>query len=506
MSIKVKDSLLWAVLFILSYILSFYPFNLYFLSPIAFVFLFVFIEKNQKATFIKSLLIFYPFHAFHTFWILHLQVDPGIEKFLVLGLLVLPFYLSLYPALFSLAVKKLKKGNMLMRILFVPSLWVTLEYIKSSTYFGFPWMDLYYSQLNHAYIAALSSISGPYLISFLIVLTGYLLYLIYKTWNKKLIIYTLIFITLTETTGYFTLGLLKKLPKESTGKIKMAILQPNILPRNIYDPLEWLKTRDSLLYLTQKIKNDSVKLIVLSESAIPGYFRYSLRAQRLLKRIHDETGALILFGTQDKRRVGKSYKTFNTAMIFDGDSILDTYDKHHLVPFGEWLPYQYKFPGGLKDLNLGWGDFYPGDIKDIDIMGHKAGILICFESIFPEISRKMVKMGAEVLFVITNDGWFGRSKGPLEHFEMARYRAMETGRYVIRSAKTGVSAIITPWGKVDEKIDLFKKGFIVYEVPLIKAKTIYTGIGDVVVLLSFLIVLVFLVYNNPYTVKERRHS
>ncbi len=115
-------------------------------------------------------------------------------------------------------------------------------------------------------------------------------------------------------------------------------------------------------------------------------------------------------------------------------------------------------------------------------------------------------MGAEVLFVITNDGWFGKSKGPVEHFEMARLRGIETGRYIVRSAKTGISAVIDPTGRVIKRLDLFKKGFFVYDVPLVEKNTFYTLTGDVIVLFSFLIVLVFLVYNNLYTLKERRHN
>ncbi len=501
-----KDSLLWAVLFVSTYILSFFPFNLYLLAPVAFLFLFVYINNTTKHVFLKTTLLFYPFYAFHTFWILHLQVEKGVEKFLVLGLLLLPLYLSLYPGLFSLFSRQImvKKYPVFYKILCVPSLWVILEYIKSTGAFGFPWMNLYYSQLNHYFIASLASITGPYGLSFIIVLLGYLFFIIYKSRSRLLFSFTLLLVLILELSGYLVYKKLKNLKTDSA--LKVAILQPNILPRNIYDPQEWSKTRDSVLYLVRKIKKNSVDIIVLSESAIPGYFRYSIRAMRLLKDIHDSTGALILFGTQDKRRVKETYRTFNTVMLFDGTHILDLSDKHHLVPFGEWLPYQYKLPGKLKKFNLGWGDFFPGSIKTINISGHKAGILICFESIFPEISRELTKKGAEMLFVLTNDGWFGISKGPIEHFEMSRLRSIETGRYIVRSAKTGISAVIEPTGRVIKKLGLFKKGIIIYNVPFIKEKTFYTVHGEFMVYLSFLIVLAFLVYNKLYTLKERRHG
>lgn len=499
-----KDSLLWAVLFVILYNLSFYPFNIYLFAPLSFFILFLFIKLQNTKIFLKGLLIFYPFYAFHTFWILHLQTDPGVEKYLVLGLLLLPLYLSLYPALFLVITQK--NLDKKWAAILIPSVWVVLEYIKSIGPLGFPWMNLYYSQLDNPTLLSFASLGGPYLISFIIVITGYLFYIIWEKPNKQNVISSGIFILVVIITGNILKKRLENLKKVSKNTIKIAVLQPNILPENIYDPKEWTETRDSLIFLAQKIKDDSVQLIVLSESAIPGYFKYSFRAHKLMEKIEKITGASILFGTQDKRRENGKYRIFNTAMLFSKGKVIDLYDKHHLVPFGEWLPYQDKFPPPLNKINLGWGDFYPGKIKTIDFKGHKFGILICFESIFPEVSRKLAQMGAEVIFVITNDGWFGKSLGPLEHFQMSRLIPAETGKYVIRSAKTGVSAIIVPTGKIIKKLPLFKKGIIVYDVPLIKKSTIYTHTGDVIVIISFLIVLVFLVYNKFYTVKKRRHN
>ena len=499
-----KGSLFLAVLFVILYLSSFYPFNIYLFAPISFFILFLFLKHCDTKIFLKGLLLFYPFYAFHTFWILHLQTEPGVKKYLIMGLLLLPLYLSLYPAIFLIGVKKYLDKEW--GFIFIPSLWVILEYIKSQGPLGFPWMNLYYSQLESTTILSLASFLGPYFISFIIVLTGYLFYIVWERPNKKHIWSTAILLFIVILTGNILKMNLKRLKEQSKEHIRVGILQPNILPKNIYDPKEWLQTRDSLIYLSKKIQPYSVQLIVLSESAIPGYFRYSFRAQKLIEEIEHITGASILFGTQDKRNQNGTYRIFNTAMLFSNGRVVDLYDKHHLVPFGEWLPYQDKLPSPLNKINLGWGDFWPGRIKTIDFNNHKMGILICFESIFPEIARKLAKMGAKILFVITNDGWFGKSNGPLEHFQMSRLIGVETGRYVVRSAKTGVSCIISPEGKVLKKLPLFTKGLITCDVPLVKRNTIYTDIGDVIVFISFLIVLVFLVYNNFYTLRKRRHN
>ena len=150
----------------------------------------------------------------------------------------------------------------------------------------------------------------------------------------------------------------------------------------------------------------------------------------------------------------------------------------------------------MQKVELGQGNYTPGKfhtllkIKDVPM-----GILICFESIFPSISREEVKNGARVLVNITSDGWYGRSLGPIEHFELARFRAIETNRYLVRCARTGISAIVTPEGEIVKSIGLFKDGILSYDVPLYKTKTPYVKYGDWMVLVAILNLFGIGVYN-----------
>ncbi|MFZ8846275.1 MAG: apolipoprotein N-acyltransferase, partial [Candidatus Hydrothermia bacterium] len=181
------------------------------------------------------------------------------------------------------------------------------------------------------------------------------------------------------------------------------------------------------------------------------------------------------------------------ALLIDtSGKIVDFYDKVHIVPFGENLPFYEYLPSFIKNLDLGQGNYKKGKFfKPISFKEQKIGVMICYESIFPEISRNLIRNGANVLFVITNDGWFGPSIGPKEHYLFSKLRAIETGKFIVRSAKTGISAIINDKGETIKKIDLFKMGYLIEKVPTNSYKTLYSYIGElwIFILIIFLILL-----------------
>jgi apolipoprotein N-acyltransferase len=154
-------------------------------------------------------------------------------------------------------------------------------------------------------------------------------------------------------------------------------------------------------------------------------------------------------------------------------------DKIHLVPFGEYVPLAKLLPF-VQKLVVGVGDFSPGDsLAALDIGKGKVGVIVCFEVIFPDLSRSYVREGAQLLVNITNDGWYGRSSAPYQHLSMAVFRAVENGVPLVRAANTGISAIIDKKGKISLATPLFKEDYLVGEVILGKGGTVYTRIGDV---------------------------
>ena len=190
-------------------------------------------------------------------------------------------------------------------------------------------------------------------------------------------------------------------------------------------------------------------------------------------------------------------------MLIDQDKkIRDTYHKVHLVPFGEYMPIQ-GFLLKLPFMKIITGDigFESGkEIKSINTKVGNARIAICYEIIFPEeINPNNEKL--DLIVNITNDAWFGNSSGPFQHFNSSRFRAIEQGVPVFRSANTGISAIIDPYGRIIDKIGLGKKGSIFSPLPKKTVETYYSKVGDLLffgVLILTLLIMIFLKKKKKY--------
>jgi apolipoprotein N-acyltransferase len=464
------------------YLLSFPPFKLY---PFAFFSLVPFFsaikDLKKRHIILLGLLFFYPFWFFHTHWILNMEVEPSTRPWLVAGLVILPAYLSLFNAIPILGVKNK------WRVLLIPSLWVIFEYLRSSFYTGFPWLNIAYSQLENPYFRMLNSIGGIFFTGFLLILSSTLLFEFWET-ARKIYLYLFAALILTSHLVGAMLYYKKEVPEK---ELKVLIFQPNVLPREEDDYSEWVEVERSYAKLLAEIK-DTYDLVLLPESALPGYFRFSLKAQAIIDSLSRITNAPVLLGSADVDFNGKR-RVFNTALLIQGDSIIGQYNKIHLVPFGEWLPYENKVKF-LQKLEFGQGDFSPGDsVVMLYAKGIPFGTLICFESIFPYISRQYALKGAGFLVNITSDGWYGRSLGPKEHFELLRFRAIETGKFIARSAKTGISAVIDPKGRIVTSLGLFEWGFITSHIGVFYKKTPYAKFGDFIIIISLMITCVVLI-------------
>jgi len=169
----------------------------------------------------------------------------------------------------------------------------------------------------------------------------------------------------------------------------------------------------------------------------------------------------------------------NSAVLLSPDgAIISTYDKIHLVPYGEYVPLRSLFPF-IEKITVGIGDFLPGE--DPVVMKTpfaKIGTLICYEIIFPGLVRKFVDRDANVLVTITNDAWFGRTSAPYQHFYMAVFRAVENRVPVVRAANTGISGFIDSRGRIIRKSDIFVEATLTENVAIGNKKSFYTKHGD----------------------------
>ncbi len=171
--------------------------------------------------------------------------------------------------------------------------------------------------------------------------------------------------------------------------------------------------------------------------------------------------------------------------------VLGRYDKRHLVPFGEYLPLKHIF-FFFKKLTGSIGDFTPGNKNTLLRFGNvRIGTLICYEIIFPQLAAADVRHGANLLVTITDDAWFGDTSAPYQHLSMAVFRAVEDERYVVRAANTGITAVISPTGRIVAETKLFVPGFIDGTVKLLNTHTFYARQGDVFAVACVIVFLLF---------------
>jgi apolipoprotein N-acyltransferase len=196
----------------------------------------------------------------------------------------------------------------------------------------------------------------------------------------------------------------------------------------------------------------------------------------------------LLLGS-DEVEAGDPPKSYNSGFLLDnGGATAAVYRKIHLVPFGEYVPFQSLlfFVGPLVEAVSA---FSPGTrVTMLPIEGHMVSTAICYEVTYPSLAREAVKNGSEMLTTITNDAWYGESSAPFQHFEMAMMRAIEQGRYLVRSANTGISGIVDPYGRVLIRTSLFETVAVVGEARFVQATTVYARIGDLAAFVSGAIV------------------
>jgi apolipoprotein N-acyltransferase len=176
----------------------------------------------------------------------------------------------------------------------------------------------------------------------------------------------------------------------------------------------------------------------------------------------------------------------SAAVVSPSGELVSRYDKIHLVPFGEYVP----FPNLLffaESMTRQVGNFTPGTEYTLSALdGNRISTAICYESIFPELVRQFVKRGSELIVVITNDGWFGESSAPFQHLRMGVVRAVENRRYIVRAANTGISAIIDPYGRIEARTPIGVRTVLDGVAHFRTERTFYTEYGDVFAYLNAL--------------------
>lgn len=436
------------------------------------------------------------FFLLNLWWIVKLLPESSITFpwLMFPALLVLVLYLALYPGLSFWLVRVVAGQSRIVSLAAGPTVWLLFERLRSSTELGFPWGIIGYALSRQPTLIQAAAYVGVFGVGSLIVLVNF-------AWAQSLIsrarrTRAAYFAVGALVFGGLALGGLARLgdmDHETDGEpTRVAVVQPNIDLR-----IKWKEEyKDSTFRVIDRLTRHAARvgasLVVFPETSAPVYIHHSPEEHKFLTSLARELGVGLYIGFLDGRYDGpeRSLNIYNSSGLFRSDGRMEQYDKRHLLPFGEAIPFAWKFRR-FRDLNLGQANFQPGSrTEPIRSITGSLGPLICFESIFPELSRRYVDSGTDLLINITNDGWFGATPGPYQHADMAIYRAVENGRYLLRSANTGISMIVDPGGRVVGSLGLFTEGVLVQNIRVRRQTTVYTRWGDRPIVIISLLVLV----------------
>ena len=369
------------------------------------------------------------------------------------------------------------------------SLWCLFEFLQTLTWAGVPWGKLAMGQAGLLPLVQSASVVGSYGVSFLVVLTGGLLAVLLLRWRTARRCATLagmlaaVVFLANLGFGLIRIAVLEREPRET---VTVAAVQANVSSKE-----KWGETKSSTLLerytdLTAEAAERGAAIVVWPESAFPYEIETYPELRELISAMSANSGVTLFATSFSNDTNGDIY---NVLYAFeDGKDTGAVYAKRHLVPFGEYVPWRPFFEAiypPLANLSALGTDVHPGTEATVFETAYgKVGALICFDSIYESLARDSVRGGAELLLVSTNDSWFGESAALRQHERHAALRAVENGRYVIRAANTGISAILTDTGRETASLGALRTGVLVGDIAFRTEETVYTRLGDVILWLS----------------------
>lgn len=384
----------------------------------------------------------------------------------------------LFVVLFAAAAARLMPGRIgAWGCVLVPAAWTGMQWLRSLGPAGFTWGSLAHTQANVPSVIQIGALTGPWGIDFLVCAFNLALARMLCASGKGRftpVIVVGVVAAMTIGGGFLVIGS----AGTPRGSVKAAVIQGNLPQEMDITP----SYTDDAYYrykgLTARAANDGAQLVVWPETTMP--VRLDGAWDKLLSAVAKGCGVDCVIGAWDGSKDPLETREYNTAFFYDKTGRrLGAYHKVHLVPYGEYVPLRDRMPW-LRRYGIRHVDVLPGNLHNlVQTRFGKVGVSICFESLFPAISRSEVRDGANVLIVMTNDSWFLRTQAARGHLMMSKLRAVENRRYVVRAAATGISTIIDPYGRSLGEVGLFQAGTVTAGISPLRAKTPYTRFGDV---------------------------
>jgi len=488
--------------------LSLPPYNLFIINFFTFSIFFGFLFKNLNKKIQKKIFFFYGwffgFGYFFTnlYWItISLSFDKNFDFLIPFALIFIPSFLALFYGSITLLFHLFNPKNILSAFFIFSVFFGIIEFIRGVILTGFPWNLIIYSFSNNLNFLSILSVIGTYSLNLILIslFTAPAIYILRK--SKKEIgvcIFLLLLPIIFFAHGNFQKKQFKNKEVEKF-PYTIRIIGSNISLERFNNKIDTEEVISELISISSPESNEKM-FFVWPEGIIPNTYQNEMFLYTDIFNKSFSENHLLGLGITKKDSENNENKFYNTFSIFDNKlNLIKSYSKVKLVPFGEFLPFEKILNGlGLKTITNNFGSFTRGserDIIEIDnsfLKNLKFLPLICYEIIY---SGNLTKnRNFNLIINISEDGWFGESIGPKQHFAHSIFRAIETGKYILRSSNNGMAAIINPLGEIEKYIEFGNSGFIDFKEKRVLNKTVFSTHGNKIFMILILL-YIFLAFS-----------
>ena len=507
MNKKLYNESLFLILLGVATSLSLPPFNYLIINFLTFTLFFLFLikkfktQKNKKFFFLYGWLFGFGYFISNLYWIsISLTFDENFKFLIPLVIFLIPGFLAIFYGLISYLFIIFKPKKIISSILVFSLIFGVLEFVRGLILTGFPWNLIAYSFSNQPEILSIISIIGTYGFNlFCITLFTSPAIFILRDTKKDIGICIFFFIAVIS---FFIYGSSYEEKFNNAENLfydySVRVIGSNINLDRFYLNINSISVIKDLIETSNPDINKKI-IFVWPEGILPGISQDELiEYKSLFNENFNENHLLIIgIGSQSVKSGSKNY--YNSFSVFDNKlNLLHSYSKINLVPFGEFLPLEDILKSiGLRSLTNNYQSFSSGDERNIiEIKQQNFSLkilpLICYEIIYS--GKLFDNPNFDLIINISEDGWFGKSVGPKQHFAHSIFRAIESGKYVLRSANNGITAIINPLGIVEQSVEIGKSGYIDFNKGKKIQLTVFSKYGNKI--FGFLILLyIFLIFS-----------
>tara|TARA_Y100000590_G_scaffold165878_1_gene189943 strand:+ start:662 stop:2185 length:1524 start_codon:yes stop_codon:yes gene_type:complete len=474
------------------------PYNFFFLNLLTFPFLLIYLILNHKkgklTSFKIGLLFGFGYFISNLYWITNaLTFEDNFKPLIPFALILIPLFLGAFYGLATFLSSFFSLDKKFSSILIFSFFFSLVEFIRSFIFGGFPWNLIAFSLANYINFLQVLSIVGTYSFNLLCITFFLLPAIIFFNYKKtsKLFISFFIFVTLLLNFLYGSFIIKKNNQNNEVNlDFSIKIISPDIDINRYFQNESIEKIILELVNLSDPNKSENT-IFIFPEGVLPNIYLEDLKNYSYIFKENYSNQHKIIMGINSKH----DSEIYNSMVVLDNNlNILEQYNKNKLVPFGEYLPFENFLQRlGIKKITQGYGSFSRDNKRNIvNINNLKFLPLICYEIIYSGNINK-TKDNFDFILNISEDGWFGNSVGPIQHFSHSIFRSIEEGKNLIRSANNGISAIINSNGQIIEYLDSTEKGVIEVKNFKQSKKTVFSSAGNKI-FFYFLLIYISLIF------------